>query len=65
MKALYYGALATVVAIAGFTQAQSAKKQVAGHDSAREKLIGAWHLAQIEAPGRMESPSTSLSQKVC
>ncbi|HXR39022.1 MAG TPA: lipocalin-like domain-containing protein [Terracidiphilus sp.] len=24
---------------------------VAGHDSAREKLIGAWHLARIEAPG--------------
>ena len=50
MKALYCGAL-VVVAIAGFTQYQSAQKQVKGNDSAREKLIGAWHLAHIEAPG--------------
>ena len=51
MKALYFGVLATVVAIAGVSQAQSAKKQAAGHDSAREKLIGAWHLVHIDAPG--------------
>jgi hypothetical protein len=51
MKVLYYGALAAVVAIAGFTQAQSARNQVEGHDSARENLIGAWHLVGIEAPG--------------
>src|SRR5713101_3245425 len=51
MKALYCGALAVVVAIAGFTQDQSAQKQAKGHDSAREKLIGAWQLAHIEAPG--------------
>ena len=50
MKVLYCGAL-VVVAIAGFTQYQSAQKQVKGNDSAREKLIGAWHLAHIEAPG--------------
>ena len=51
MKALYCGALAVVVAIAGFTQDQSAQKQARNHDSAREKLIGAWQLARIEAPG--------------
>jgi hypothetical protein len=56
MKALCCGALAAVVAIAGFTQAQSAKKHVARHDSAREKLIGAWHLAHIEAPGSDGKP---------
>jgi hypothetical protein len=51
MKALYCGALAMVVAVAGISQAQSAKKQPAGHDAAREKLIGAWHLVHIDAPG--------------
>lgn len=51
MRALRCGALAVVVALTCFAQAQSAKKQAAGHDSAREKLIGAWHLARIEAPG--------------
>jgi hypothetical protein len=51
MKALYCGALVMVLAIAGLSQAQSATKQVAGHDSAREKLIGAWHLVHIDAPG--------------
>jgi hypothetical protein len=47
MKALYCGVFATLVAIAGLAQAQSANKQ--GGD--REKLIGAWHLAHIDAPG--------------
>jgi len=51
MKSLYCGALAAVVAIVGLTQAQSANKKVVGHDSAREKLIGAWRLVHIEAPG--------------
>ncbi len=57
MKALRYCSLAVVVAIVGFTQAQSAKKQLAGNDSAREKLIGAWHMAHIEAPGPDGKPS--------
>ena len=47
MKALRYGTLAAVVAIAGLTLAQSAKKQVGDH----ERLIGAWRLAHIDAPG--------------
>lgn len=51
MKVPYCGALVMVLAIAGLSQAQSAKQQAAGHDSAREKLIGAWHLVHIDAPG--------------
>jgi hypothetical protein len=47
MKVPRYGALAVLLAIAGFTQAQSAKGQV----SDRERLIGAWHLAHIDSPG--------------
>jgi Lipocalin-like domain len=57
MKTLYCGALAALVAIAGFTQAQSAKKHGSGHDSAREKLIGAWHLVRIDSPGQDGKPS--------
>jgi hypothetical protein len=50
MKALRYGALTiVVVAFCGHSHAQSAHKEDSG--SAREKLIGAWHLAHIEAPG--------------
>ncbi len=51
MRALYVCAFVMVVAVAGVSQAQSAKKQVAQPDSAREKLIGAWHLVHIDAPG--------------
>ena len=47
MKALYCGVFATLIAISGLAQPQSANKQVGD----RDKLIGAWHLAQIEAPG--------------
>ena len=47
MKALYCGVFATLVAIAGLAQAQSANKQVGD----REKLFGAWHLAHIDVPG--------------
>ncbi len=46
-RALRYGALALVVAVAGFAQAQSTTKQGGDH----EKLIGAWHLAHIDVPG--------------
>jgi hypothetical protein len=51
MKVLRYGVFAMVLAISGFTQAQSANKQGGDRDSAREKLIGAWHLVRIDAPG--------------
>ncbi len=53
MKALYYGALAAVVAIASLAQAQPVKKQVGD----RERLIGAWHLAHIDSPGLDGKPS--------
>ena len=52
MKALYCGVFATLVAIAGFAQAQSAK-QIGDH----KKLIGAWHLVRIDAPGPDGKPT--------
>jgi hypothetical protein len=60
MRALRYGALAAVVAIAGLTQAQSAN-HVADPGSAKEKLIGAWHLVRIDAPGP-DGKSTPIAQ---
>jgi hypothetical protein len=51
MKTLRYGALTAVHVIAFLTQAQFAKTKVEDHDSARERLIGAWHLVRIAAPG--------------
>ena len=56
MKALYCGVLAAVLAFAGLCQAQSAMKQPAVYESAREKLIGAWHLVHINAPGQDGKP---------
>lgn len=56
MKVPRYGALAVLVAIAGFLQAQSAKQQVSDH----ERLIGAWRLVRIEAPGADGKASSTL-----
>ena len=61
MTALCYGAFVTVIAVAGFTHPQSGKATVGARDSAREKLIGAWHLVRIEAPGPDGTP-TSIPQ---
>jgi len=61
MTALRYGALATVVAIASLTQRQSAKTSAGERDSARERLIGAWHLAHIDSPGS-DGNSANLPQ---
>jgi hypothetical protein len=61
MRALHCSALAALVAIVGLTQAQLSKKQVAEHHAAREKLIGAWHLAHIDSPGQEGKP-TGLPQ---
>jgi Lipocalin-like domain len=58
MKALSYGAFVTVIAVAGFTHPQSGKATVGARDSAREKLIGAWHLVRIEAPRPDGKPTT-------
>jgi hypothetical protein len=56
MKALLCWTLASVVAVSGILRARSAEKKNADpgstrEGSAREKLIGAWRLAKIEAPG--------------
>lgn len=55
MKALRCGTLAIVVAFFA-AAAQSAQNRHAGSD--KEKLIGAWHLARIEAPGPDGKPMT-------
>jgi hypothetical protein len=51
MKILRYGAFGAVMAIASLGLAQSAKKTTRVENGDREKLIGAWHLAHIDAPG--------------
>lgn len=51
MKSLRYAILAGAVAMGGHTYAQSVNKQVMDHRSDRERLIGAWHLEHIDAPG--------------
>lgn len=51
MKALRYGAWVAVVAIAGLAVVQFVWPQATGHESDRERLIGAWHLVHIESPG--------------
>ena len=51
MKTLQCGALVMALVVAGVGQGQTAKKQTAAHASAREKLIGAWHLLRIDEPG--------------
>jgi hypothetical protein len=49
MKALRYGVFAVAVAIAAIAQSQTAK--AGAQPSARERLIGAWHLSRIDSPG--------------
>ena len=51
MRALRYWTLAGVVALSALSQAQSTEKKGAGLGSAQEKLIGAWHLVSLNAPG--------------
>ncbi|MGH9545395.1 MAG: lipocalin-like domain-containing protein [Terriglobales bacterium] len=50
MKTLLCWTFAVVVALGGVSQAQSATKKVPAPGSDREKLIGAWHLADLRAP---------------
>jgi hypothetical protein len=57
MRALYCGALAAFVAIAGLTQVQSSKRQVAEHHAEGQELIGAWHLEHIDTPGQDGKPA--------
>ena len=49
MKAIRYGVLALVIAFCSASQAQSAQKSNVGSD--KERLIGAWRLVRIDAPG--------------
>jgi hypothetical protein len=51
IKAPGFWTLVFVVALSGLSQAQSAAKKVTGPASAKEKLVGAWHLASMEEPG--------------
>ena len=57
MKILYCGVLAVLTTLTCLSQAQSVNKQ-ADSNSAREKLIGAWHLAHIDVPGPDGKPSS-------
>lgn len=63
MKSLHCVVVAMVVAIAGFTHAQSVIKQADDSGSAREKLIGAWHLAHIDALGPDGKPTETPQPK--
>jgi len=51
MKARVCWVLAGVVALSGISLAQSAAKKDAGLGFGKEKLIGAWHLVSVSAPG--------------
>ncbi len=59
-KAMYGTTLVVVMTFAVFVHAQSAKKAY-GTDVAKEKLIGAWHLVHIDAPGP-DGKSMSIPQ---
>lgn len=50
MKGLYHCALVAALAFAVLAQGQSVKK-VNDSKTAKEKLIGAWHLVHIDVPG--------------
>ena len=49
MKAIRYRVLALIIAFCSASQAQSAQKSNVGSD--KERLIGAWRLVRIDAPG--------------
>jgi hypothetical protein len=59
MRASYYGAFVILAAVASLAQAQSTSK-AAGD---REKLIGAWHLVRIDAPGADGNPTSAPQPK--
>ncbi|MEH2421479.1 MAG: lipocalin-like domain-containing protein [Nostoc sp.] len=51
MKALFCATLAVVVALSGSSWAQSTERKNASPGSARETLVGAWHLLWLDEPG--------------
>lgn len=59
MKTLRYGLVALVVTMAALAAAQPAKKDAASHESARERLIGAWHLVRIDTAGAEGQPAAA------
>ena len=71
MKILRCGAFVAVMAIAGLGAAQagnqagnqSGKKTARVQSGDREKLIGAWHLVRIDAPGADGKESTMAQPK--
>jgi len=63
MKALRYVALAVVVALSGFSRAQSAERTDAGPGSGREQLVGAWRLAWMEEQGADGKVTRSTDRK--
>ena len=59
-RAMYAFTLVGAMALSGLAHAQSAKK-TSSSGGAREKLIGAWHLVRIDAPGR-DGKSVAIPQ---
>jgi len=51
MRAVTLGAFVWVLAVAGLTYAHSARTTAAAQNSARDRLVGAWHLVRIDAAG--------------
>jgi len=51
MKAVCSAMFAALIATAASAHAQSANRHGASHNSTKERLVGAWHLAHIDVPG--------------
>jgi hypothetical protein len=62
MKAIHWGGLVMTLGFACVAHTQVVSKPLAKHDSAKERLIGAWHLLRIEAPGADGGASTGVPQ---
>jgi hypothetical protein len=61
MKAIYWGVLVMTLGSACVAHTQVVSR-AAKHDSAKERLIGAWHLVRIEAPSTDGGASTGVPQ---
>jgi len=59
-KVPYRFVVIAAIALSVFAHAQSVKK-ISSSDGAKEKLIGAWHLVHIDAPGP-DGKSASVTQ---
>jgi Lipocalin-like domain len=63
MKAVRFGILAAFVALSGISQTRSAEKNGPAPGSDMERLIGAWRLASIAAPGPDGQPTSTAQLK--